>query len=85
MARVNYFSVGNRNPGHWDISDHRGRMFRIRGRPSSGYHIYDERTTSTPEERKALQEIKFPTDIAVMNHIVGMLMWEPVTQEHEDA
>lgn len=79
------FSVGQRNPGHWDIADERQRIFRIRGRPSSGYHIFDERKTSDQETRDKIVAVDFPTDIAAMTYLIGIMMWEPVNQEHEDA
>jgi len=39
---IEHFSVGRRNPGHWDIVTKDGRLFRIRGGPGQ-YVICDER------------------------------------------
>lgn len=39
---MRYFSIQERNPGHWDIGNHTGRQWRIRGEPWNVI-VHDER------------------------------------------
>lgn len=72
------FRVVNRNPGHWDIVDSLGRVFRVRGAPSA-YIVYDERV----EGRKG--PITFKTVSACMSYICDELMFELVATESQEV
>ena len=67
------FTVGYRNPGHWDITTAYGRAFRIRGeRPN--VVVYDERTDDArPHPRDA---VKFKSVEGALNWCATQLMDE---------
>jgi len=45
-----YFSVSGRGEyGHWDISDGRQRVFKIRGDKATGFVLIDERSMAMQE------------------------------------
>lgn len=49
-----WFSVGYRNPGHWDISSDGGRWFRIRGY-AGAVTVFDERKDDRPHPREPMR------------------------------
>lgn len=80
-----YFSFGYRNPGHWDVSDDKRRIFAIRGDEEHGFIIRDERKNEHGDwaEDKhhlatRLSDFKFPTLAAAVACITALLMAEPV-------
>lgn len=69
-----WFSIGYRNPGHWDISSDGGRWFRIRGTPGD-VHVYDERQDeSRPHPRGTIQFKSVATAMAwAIDEIMGSI------------
>jgi hypothetical protein len=68
------FSIGYRNPGHWDIADRYGRAFRIRGEPGA-VTVTDERVdASRPFPRDWL---RFKSIHAALLYIADEMMQEP--------
>lgn len=65
-----YFSVANRNYGHWDICNGRGRDFAIRGEPGEVI-VRDER-----EHRRGLPPLSFKSVQAAMAWICDEYMIE---------
>ena len=75
---ISWFSVVNRNPGHWDISVDGNRVFCIRGEPGK-YLIRDERS---PISRAGSDS--FPTVDAAMAWICSTLMYEGNQPENKE-
>jgi hypothetical protein len=50
------FSVGYRNPGHWDVYTKYGRAFRIRGEEPNVV-IFDERTNDSRREQLTFKNV----------------------------
>lgn len=67
-SALSYFSVHWRNPGHWDVVGHAGRLFAIRGEHGA-VAIRDERGPVGYRD-------DFPTVESAMAWIVGTLMHE---------
>lgn len=67
-----YFSVGYRNPGHWDVHTKLERAFRIRGEPGDVV-VHDERSAGPPFPRESL---KFRTVSAAILWIADEMMRE---------
>lgn len=74
VAPCSAFSVHRRNPGHWDISDDRRRIFRIRGGPGK-YCVLDERV---PHQSPRTD---FKTVGACIGYICDELMTELIVAE----
>ena len=56
-----YFSVSGRGEyGHWDISNGKARVFKIRGDKASGFVLIDERAKSMQDR------IEFDTPLEAM-------------------
>lgn len=70
------FSVYCRNPGHWDITNSEGRLFRIRGGPGK-YLAMDEREKPYPVT-------EFKTITACMAFITDTLMFELIACEGQE-
>jgi hypothetical protein len=68
-----WFSVGYRNPGHWDISSDGGRWFRIRGNPGD-VTVHDERPEGPPRPREPLH---FKTVATAFVWIADQFMTKP--------
>lgn len=70
------FSVGYRNPGHWDITTRYGRAFRIRG-AGRDVVVHDERTDDArPFPRGS---IPFTSVAVALAWCADALMQEPTT------
>jgi len=69
-AKIENFSVINRNIGHWDIITDRKRIFRLRGGPGK-YSVIDERDLDVKKEI-----MYFKTVGLCMSYICEELMFE---------
>lgn len=67
-----YFTVTKRNPGHWDISDQKERLFSLRGCPGR-FIVLDEREGS--------RAIYFATITTAMSFITDALMFEEIQSD----
>ncbi len=65
MREPTGFSVGYRNPGHWDIYVDRGRAFRIRGEPGRVVVMDERKDTARP----------FPRDNVEFRSVQTALIW----------
>lgn len=75
---IPHFSIGNRGPGHWDITsrDH-GRLFRLRGGPGQ-WDVIDERQG---KGQNSTMPPPFKDQSAAMAYICAELMHEPLIVE----
>lgn len=53
-----WFSVGRRNPGHWDIAGEGGRHWRIRGEPGKVLVIDERDLPGLPPHPREWTEFK---------------------------
>lgn len=78
---LNSFSVYRRNYGHWDISSkEHGRLFRLRGGPTSQWDVIDEREGKGQNSKM----VTFRDQSAAMAYICGELMFELLTVEGQE-
>lgn len=75
-----FFSVGYRNPGHWDISFKGERAFRVRGEPGSVVVLDERGDTGEPFPRESLD---FPSVGSAMAWITDTIMGEIERQDAE--
>jgi hypothetical protein len=67
---MRYFSVGERGPGDWDVSDNSGRIFAVRTKQETGkVYLRDERPGHTREQPKEFDRLA-----EVMTHVTDLLM-----------
>lgn len=74
------FSTIYRNPGHWDIVNKNGRLFRIRGDIGDVW-VSDERPMIGEVGRR--EAMKFRTVAAAMAYITDILMFEPLASNND--
>lgn len=73
------FSVYKRNPGHWDVCNQQGRLFRVRGVPGS-YVVMDERVERRPNSKI----LDFKTISSCMSYICDELMFELIVADGQE-
>lgn len=71
-----YFSVHQRNPGHWDVSDGKERAFAIRGEPGMVI-VRDERSDEQKYGKFPRASLNFPSIQAAIGYIAFQFMAEP--------
>ena len=77
---IQQFTVGRRNPGHWDVMTKDGRAFRIRGGPGH-YVVHDEREGKGANDTRS----PFKTVTACMVYICDEFMHEVIAAEGQEV